>query len=470
MSATPVRHGTLDLAPENDPRFFHGKLLDLERGVVSRRLFSDPEIYQLEMERIFHQSWLFLAHASQLPRPGDFVTTYMGEDPVVVWRDVKGKVHAFLNTCPHRGNKLALYDKGKAASLICSYHGWTFNSQGQLTGVPFFNEAYYGELDRGCWGLVEVPRIHNYGGFIFGNWSPDGISFDEHMGELKWWWDRFMAWGDDMGGHEMLPGIQKWTMDSNWKFYCDNFEGDHYHAPTTHMSAGLARGNARASSAFVERPQDPAGPFVASFKPAHACSVVRLQDGSNYEQDMRVAREHGAEMVEWVEEWYARLAERLKDDPFVTNGLGPGHMWPNLSYHAGSSPLGGGALGQNLYQTQPKDVNHSELWAHFFVVRNAPASVRRLAAQRTTGGQGSSGVIGIDDGENYDRMKENFQTPMGRHIMMGYQMTVNHEGAWPDQETWRAWGLPGTFAPQFSEHPQRQYYRYWAKLMGYEGQ
>jgi phenylpropionate dioxygenase-like ring-hydroxylating dioxygenase large terminal subunit len=455
-----------DVRPAPDPRFFGGRLLDLERGLVSRRVFADEAIYQQEMEKIFHQSWLFLAHASQLPRPGDFVTTYMGEDPVVVWRDVKGKVHAFLNTCPHRGNKLALYDKGKAASLICSYHGWTFNSQGQLTGVPFFNEAYYGELDRACWGLVEVPGIVNYGGFFFGNWHPERISFDDFMGELKWWWDRFMAWDDEMGGHEMLPGIQKWRTRANWKFPSDNAVGDHYHAPTTHFSAALARGGGQ--NQFREESQEPDGSFVVSYRPGHGTAVMRLQPGLTYQQDLEVARRLGSEAVAWVEDWHARLRERLKSDAMLTNGTGPSHLFPNLTFYAGASALGNGPSGTMLYQVQPKGVRESEFWGHYFVPRGAPEVVRRYCAARATAIQGPAGLIGLDDGENYDRMVDNMHTPMGQRLTMNYVMTRAYEGSWKEQERWQPAGLAGQFGPRFSEHPQRQFYRFWAQLMELE--
>ncbi|HJZ14257.1 MAG TPA: Rieske 2Fe-2S domain-containing protein [Stellaceae bacterium] len=99
------------------------QLVDDGNGLVSRRIFIEPEIYQQELERIFARCWLYLCHESQIPQPGDFLTTYMGEDPVLVVRDTGGGVRAFLNVCRHRGNRLCRADAGNAASLACAYHG-----------------------------------------------------------------------------------------------------------------------------------------------------------------------------------------------------------------------------------------------------------------------------------------------------------------------------------------------------------
>ena len=100
-------------------------LANYEEGLLSRRIFSEKEIYQQELENIFAKCWLFLCHDSQIPNPGDFFTTYMGEDPVLVTRDAEGRVGAFLNVCRHRGNRVCRADSGNASAFICAYHGWT---------------------------------------------------------------------------------------------------------------------------------------------------------------------------------------------------------------------------------------------------------------------------------------------------------------------------------------------------------
>ena len=122
--------------------------VDAARGLVSRRIFVDQDIYEQELERVFSRCWLYLGHDTQLPNPGDYFTTYMAEDPILVTRDQSGNIRAFLNSCRHRGMRVCRSDMGNAKAFSCPYHGWTYNNAGQLTGVPRYEAAYFGELDR----------------------------------------------------------------------------------------------------------------------------------------------------------------------------------------------------------------------------------------------------------------------------------------------------------------------------------
>jgi phenylpropionate dioxygenase-like ring-hydroxylating dioxygenase large terminal subunit len=442
-------------ATSADPRFLDGRLLDLDRGLVSRRIFADEQLHEREMERIFHHCWLFLGHESMLPRPGDFISNYMGEDPVIVWRDPSGRVHAFLNNCSHRGNKLCLYDRGRTVSFSCSYHGWTFNSEGRLVGVPFLEDAYYGKLDVDCLGLVEVPRIATHGGMIFGCWDPAALSLEEYLGDALWYFDTLF--GDETGGLEALPGCQRYAIAGNWKLFCDNFAGDGYHVPTSHASAFQSD---PARTGYDRRRGET---FMVHLTPAHGFGGVNVGEGS-YTADLARAEELGPEAVEYVRDRFERLMDRQKDRPARVSGWTWGQWFPTLNLQAFDTAL----RGRLFILCHPKGPHASDIWEWCFVERSAPKVVRELIAKTATRGQSGSGIIGIDDGENFDRITENTRTVTSRRLASNYAMSLNVESSWPGQDDWPIEELPGFFGPHIWESSQRRFYRYWGQLMGIE--
>jgi ethylbenzene dioxygenase alpha subunit len=156
----------------------YSRYMDLSEGWVDRRIFWDEAIYERELEAIFARCWQFVAHESQLPNTGDFLTTYLGEDGVIVARHADGKVYAFLNACTHRGNKICFADEGSARRFNCNYHGWSFNTAGELTGLPNEAEAYdAGDIDKRQWGARQA-RVESYKGMIFATFDPSAPSHE----------------------------------------------------------------------------------------------------------------------------------------------------------------------------------------------------------------------------------------------------------------------------------------------------
>ncbi|MBI3326149.1 MAG: Rieske 2Fe-2S domain-containing protein, partial [Nitrospinae bacterium] len=216
------------------------RLVDLKTGLISREIFVNEAIYQQEHEQIFARCWLFIGHASQIPKAGDYFVSCMGEESVILTRDTQQQIHVFLNTCRHRGMKVCRYDEGNAQVFTCPYHGWSYATDGRLVGVPYFKEAYRERLDRSQRGLVEVAQLARYKETIWATWDAAAPPFADYLGEMKLYLDTALDCRDGReGGSEVIGGVQKWIMPCNWKFAAENFAGDAYHN-ISHRSVDLA--------------------------------------------------------------------------------------------------------------------------------------------------------------------------------------------------------------------------------------
>lgn len=421
------------------------ELVNAHEGLVSRQIFMDKDIYRQELERVFTRCWLFLGHESQIKEPGDYFTNYMGEDPVVVCRDAHGKVRAFLNSCLHRGMKVCRTDSGNAKTFTCSYHGWTYTTEGKLSGVPFERQAYNGELDRERWGLKEVPQVKSYGGLIFGCWDAGAISLDTHLGELRWYLDVLLE--RPRGGLEVIPGVQKYVIPGNWKIGADNFAGDNYHVMYAHGS-GMKLETMLGLKNYAEWKA-----YTVTFAHGHGICDIFVGDEA-YETDLAAAKQMGPEVAEYVEESRRRLQERLSARQAKVYAFGVGNIFPNFSLNDFSVFFPNG-----FYLWHPKGPDRTEVWQWCAVDRDAPQVIKDIARTGFTRTQSAGGIFGQDDSDNFEQVTEATRGVIAQQCSFNYQMGLGHEG-----ETWVE-GYPGRFGPRFSEQGQRNFYAHWLDLM-----
>ncbi|MGR7993965.1 aromatic ring-hydroxylating oxygenase subunit alpha [Xanthobacter sp. ZOL 2024] len=196
---------------------------------VETAMYTDPAIFAAEMEQIFSRTWVWVAHTSEVPNPGDFVTSYVGLQPVVVTRDRKGQLHVLVNRCRHRGATVCEHRKGNAPSLVCPYHGWSYGQDGMLRGVPY-PEGYNADFDKKGLGLKSL-RVEEYQGLVFATFNDEMESLSDYLGHAKPWIDLFMKQG--AGYPVKTNGEHRFRFPGNWKIQLENTT-DAYHFPIVH--------------------------------------------------------------------------------------------------------------------------------------------------------------------------------------------------------------------------------------------
>jgi phenylpropionate dioxygenase-like ring-hydroxylating dioxygenase large terminal subunit len=194
-------------------------------------LYTDPAIFETEMTKVFENTWIWVAHASEIPQPGDFKTAMVGRQPVIVARDRKGVVHVHVNRCRHRAATLCEIRSGRASSFVCPYHGWSYGLDGTLRSVPY-ETGYGGELDKSAFPLRSL-RVESYAGLIFACFRHDIEPLADFLGSARIWIDLFMKQG---GGYPVKTlGEHRFRFPGNWKIQLENTT-DAYHFPLVHRS------------------------------------------------------------------------------------------------------------------------------------------------------------------------------------------------------------------------------------------
>jgi 3-phenylpropionate/trans-cinnamate dioxygenase alpha subunit len=423
------------------------QLVDWKQGLISGEIFADDEIYKAEGEKLFLRTWLFLAHEDQLRSHGDFVTTYMGTDPVLVVRQRDGSIKAMLNACTHRGMGVCRVDAGNAKVFVCPFHGWTYEASGELRTVPSLESGYYGKLDKAEWGLVPVPRVETHKGLVFGCFDRDAPPLLEYLGDMAWYMDPLLDRRE--GGTELIGGVHKIRLNGNWKLAAEQFSGDNYHAGMTHASVLNAWSGADPDgslNAFAERYAQPGRQF--SDRQGHGMAGFFTTTGRD-----RVMG--GLKDQEIVAAYYEATRPEAIDRLGRQRGLyspdGAGLVFPNFGFLTmvmGSS---------NISVIQPKGPNQFEHWRWMIVDKAAPPEVK--AAMVRCMHVWPIGLVDADDGENWGAIQTSLRGPMVRRQKFNYQMGLGCESSSdPD--------YPGTVnANVIGEVPQRRFYRRWLEYL-----
>lgn len=420
-------------------------LVDDEHGIISRDLFVDPEIYKQELETLFTRAWLFVGHESQIPNPGDFFTSRMGEESVILCRDKRGGLHVLLNSCRHRGMKVCRYESGNTSLFTCPYHSWAYTLDGKLRGVPQYRTLYDPVLERDANSLVPVAKLFCYKGTIWATWDPSAPDFLTYLGDAKIHLDQALDCRDGREGGSEVIGIQKWIFPANWKLPTENFFGDTYHNPS-HRSVDQIGIGPSAHSGKKGRRDDElenAQHIWISFPQGHGVHSAVQPIANEYVESFLDDPMLEQYFRHCFDERKRRLGEQARLMPFV------GSIYPNVSYH--------GRQPRSLCVWHPHSPTSTEAWRFFLVDKDAPEEVKDYLRHYYMRYSGPAGMTEQDDMENWVYATAASTGTIARRYPFNYQQSLHRFTT--------AHEYPGTVSLQPTEQMARAFYRTWLNYM-----
>ena len=315
---------------------------------VHRDLFVDPQVFDLEMANIHHRTWVYVGHESEIRNPGDFKTTTVGTEPVILSRDKAGDLHVMVNACKHRGVTLCETASGNQKFFICAYHGWVFDGAGSLVNVPEV-EGQPPQFSPAEFGLTKAPKVESYRGFIFASFNDDVPPLIDHLGEAA----KFIAMFSDLspsGSVDVSSGVTRYQYEGNWKQQVEN-SMDGYHAAITHHSFFDEVLQARIGRSMAS--------IVSGTSPAKSVALGNghsLIDFRDFDRKAILGADQPKSEVDWHSGVRANLEDQEYAEEVIRVNGGDGFnllVYPNLVL-----------INNQIRVIQPVANNHTEVLAY----------------------------------------------------------------------------------------------------------
>lgn len=338
-------------------------------------VYTDPRVYALEQERIFGgPCWNYVALACEIPNPGDFKRTDIGDRPIVVIRDETGAINVVVNRCAHRGVQFCQKDHGQAREFTCPYHQWTYDLRGKLIGVPFRRGVNKqggmpADFAPAAHGLQRL-RVAERHGVIFASFDSAAPAFEDYLGPaMLSYFDRVFD-----GRSLSLLGYSRQRIPSNWKLMFENIK-DPYHASLLHVFL-VTFGLFRADQPSEVRMDDTGMHSVLVSSRGEQKSNETTAEIKSFRQDFKLTD--------------PRLLDPVREFPGSATVVMQ-TLWPNLIVQQQSNTL---AMRQMVTRgPQAFDLN----WTFFGYAEDTAEMTRRRLRQANL--MGPSGLVSIDDSE-----------------------------------------------------------------------
>jgi nitrite reductase/ring-hydroxylating ferredoxin subunit len=427
----------------------------LPEGEIPVGLFGNKDIYDRELRNVFGRAWVFLAHEAEIAAKGDYVLRKIGEDNFIVVRDEQGEVHVLFDACRHRGVQVCRSESGNTSHFRCPYHGWTYDTSGNLVGAPLWQNAFKG-MDKSENGLVSAAQVDSYQGLIFATLDATAPPLTEYLGGMTWYLD--LVFGLNDHGMEILGPPQRFVIDANWKSGADNFSGDDYHLGTLHRSVWEI------------------GAFPIPFRENMMGYHVQASPGHSLSFSMAASEdEPGPKYFGWPDDLAATFdTSRLSQhqlDIARRSRVFVGTVFPNFSILAlpmtedGANHPPTGVL--TIRTWQPIGPGQVEIWNWFCAYKNMSDEQKARTYRAGLGTFSMGGSFEMDDTEPWITVGRTGRSVAAEVLdfKLNYQMGLPGIGIAkpvPDNE----WPGPGVvYWTRYEEGVQRNLFRFYEGMM-----
>ena len=410
---------------------------------VHKDTYIDPEIFDLEMEHLFANTWVYVGHASQIPRRGDYYTTTVGTQPVVMVRHGDDDIRVLYNRCPHKGVKVAGDVCGHTGKLFrCPYHAWTFRTDGSLLGIPLRKgyEHTGFESAEAAGGMAAVAHVKVYRDFVFCRLNAGGESFEEFFGESLSTLDNMVDRSPE-GRLEVAGGVLRYMHQCNWKMLVDN-QTDTCHPMVAHeSSAGTAVKVWNAAPPGTPKPMavELFAPFVSPYEFFEKMGIRVWQNGHGHTGVSDSIHAAYSEVPGYWEKMVGAYGEQ-RAKAILGDTRHNTVYWPNIMVKGPIQTL-------RLFKPIAADRTLVESWT--FRLVGAPDLLLERTTMYNRLINAPTSVVGHDDREMYERAQEGLHARGRDWLNVGRLYDPAEKGAknvvtngtneWQMREQFRAW-------------------------------